>query len=132
MSVAAATKRAGNVVRFESKRQQALFTWRDLLDLNAWDSSGRRVEVDRSEDLDGLGQFALVFRGNEPWATWAISREGARVLLWDCITLADIGRFDCMRQALAAIPNASAEAVPRAASAEVIPFAALLARRSAA
>jgi hypothetical protein len=124
--------RSGNVIRLEPKRQQALFSCRDLMDLSEWDGAGRRVDVDRREDLDGLGQFAMVFEGEQPWASWAIGREGGRILLWDCVTLADVGRFDTMRDTLAAIPGPGARRAAPSAGADVIPFAALQARRSAA
>ena len=129
---AVAMQGASNVIHFARKRQQALFTCRDLLELNEWDSRGRRVEVDRCEDLSGLGQFAMIYGHDEPWASWAVSREGARILLWDCITLADVGRFETMRETLAAVPGPWAAPAAVAPEAEVIPFPASTGRRSAA
>lgn len=116
-----------NVIRFEGRQVPAGFTCRDLMDLQRWDGEGR-LEVDPVADR--TGQYAMIYRGEEPWASWAITREGGRILVWDCVSLADIGRFNSMREALAAVPGSSGRHLP-APGATVIPFSALLARRSA-
>src|ERR1700729_3519612 len=91
------TDKAGRAVVVAFRCAPATFglTARDRLDLHHWAGKDRRVEVE-----DGL---AMIYRGGEPWAAWAIGRDGARLLLWDCITHADIGRFEAMREALAAL-----------------------------
>ena len=119
----------GNVIRFEGRQVAAGFTCRDLVELQDWDTGGRRIEVDPCADR--MGQYAMIYRGQEPWASWAITREGGRVLVWDCISLADVGRFDCMRDALDAVPGQAPQPERPAFCAEVIPFSALRARRSA-
>jgi len=130
MARMSAAEGSANVIRFEGRQVTAGFTCRDLMDLQNWDDGGCRLEVDPCADW--TGQFAMIYQGEEPWASWAISREGGRILVWDCVTLADIGRFDGMRQALAAVPGGRPQVPVAAAPAEVIQFSTLLARRSAA
>ena len=51
-----------------------------------------------------MGCFAMVYRAGASWASWGVARQGRSGLLWDCVTLADIGRFPSMIDALAALP----------------------------
>jgi hypothetical protein len=122
---------ASNVIRFEGRQATVGFTCRDLMEIQEWDGGDRRIEVDPS--VDSNGQFAMIYEGEAPWASWAISRQGSRILVWDCVTLADVGWFGGMRQALAAVPGGPTAPEPTAKpQAEVIPFRPFLARRSAA
>ena len=117
------------VIQFRGRQVQASFTRRDLLDFELWHSDECRLDVDRT-DNDGIGQFALVFEGAKAWASWAISRDNGKVLVWDCVTMADLGRFDCMQQALAALPGQAADPAPMMA-AQIISFRDAVARRLA-
>ncbi len=101
--------RSAQVITFRAPETPAGFTSRDLLELHCWDKGGRRLEIDEYAECGEAGQFAMIYNGGEPWATWAISREDGLVLLWDCISLADIGRFATVREALARIPGAPVE-----------------------
>ena len=65
--------------------------------------------------------FALIYRGEEPWAAWAVGRDGDRLLVWNCVTHVDIGRFDTMTEALAALGERPC-AAPKLAETNVIPF----------
>ena len=131
MSAFLAARGSAEVIKFTGRQVRAGFTCRDLMELTEWDGAGRRIEVD--PHTTELGQFALIYEGAQPWASWAISREGAQILLWDCITLVDIGRFACIGEALAAVPGGTAEpASKKPEGAAVIPFRAPLARRPAA
>jgi hypothetical protein len=117
------------VIQFRGRQVEARFTARDLLEFEHWRAGERRLEVDGSEN-DGLGQFAIVYDGEQPWASWAITRENGKVLVWDCVRLSDLGRFECMHQALAALPGQSRDPAP-AIAAQVISFRDALARRAA-
>ena len=82
------------------KHQPAGFTLRDRADLDDWSSDDHRVAVCASD----MGPFAMLYEAGRPWASWGVVRQGRSVLLWDCVTLADIGRFASMIDALAAVP----------------------------
>lgn len=93
----------------------AEFTARDRGDLEEWMAAGRHVSMCVCE----FGVFAMLYRGGAPWAAWGVVRQERTVLVWDCVTLADIGRFPSMFDALAALPiMPSAVSIP-----SVLPFA---------
>lgn len=81
-------------------RNQASFTPRDRADLSDWSARGYRVAMCSSE----MGAFAMLYQDGAPWASWGLVRQGREILLWDCVTLADIGRYRSMAAALAAVP----------------------------
>ncbi len=101
------------VIPFRGARGAAGLTGRDRLELLQWAARGCRVEIE-----DAL---AMIYRGDEPWAAWAIGRDGERLLVWNCVTHADIGRFDTMPEALAAL-KAGPGAAPKPAATNVIPM----------
>lgn len=105
----------GEVVRLVLPHQAGQgFTPRDRLDLQLWaQARHRRVEFHAYDD----GQFALLYGSAEPWASWAVARQNGLVLVWDSVTLFDIGQFGSMERALAALPAAMAPV-----AANVIPF----------
>ena len=75
------------------------FSLRDRDDLDAWASHGRRAVLVSSE----MGMFAMLHEGGQTWASWGIVRQSRGLLVWNCITLADVDRFATMADALAAI-----------------------------
>ena len=79
---------------------QTGFTLRDREDLEEWSSIHHRVSICTSD----MGSFAMVYEAGRPWASWGVVRQGRSVLLWECVTLADIGSFPSMIDALAAVP----------------------------
>ena len=81
-------------------QQQTSFTLRDSEDLKDWSSAEHRVSICHSD----MGPFAMLYEAERPWASWGVVRQGRSVLLWDCVTLADIGLFPSMIDALAAVP----------------------------
>ncbi len=120
---ASESAQSAKVVRFQPRPAPG-FTSRDLIELNGWETPDHRVEID--EAGEPLGQFAMMFQAGEPWASWAVSRDGATILVWDCVSLADIGRFETMQAALQAVPARRHAAAPATArTAEVIRMAAL-------
>lgn len=82
-------------------RGKAEFTLRDRADLDEWSAGNRPVSLCSSE----MGTFAMLYQEGMRWASWGVVRQGRKILLWDCVTLADIGRFRSMFDALAAIPD---------------------------
>lgn len=95
------------------------FTARDLAELERWASAERRVALCSGES----SAFAMLYVGPTPWASWAVTRQDGAVLVWNCVSLADLGRFACMAAALAAVAGAGLEE-GWDADANVIPFAA--------
>src|SRR3954452_24073009 len=99
-----AAEGSAKVIQFRGGQAEGIgFTPVDLLSLRLWDKGDRRLELDPPGGASG-GQFAMIFDADQPWASWAIGRENGKLLVWDCVSLADLGRFDTMRQALAALP----------------------------
>ncbi len=93
--------RSGEVIWLTQRQVRAGFTARDLEDLAQWASQTRRLALWDSD----TGSFAMLYADRSPWASWAVTREDGMVRLWNSITLADVGRFPCMCDALAAIPS---------------------------
>lgn len=77
------------------------FTRRDVADLEGWSTEGCRAVACTSE----TGQFAMLYKGDHAWASWGVVRKPRGVLLWNCVTLRDIGVFPTMADALAATGN---------------------------
>ena len=107
------------------------FTARDRAELERWASTGRRVVLYDWETVP----FAMLHDGATPWASWAVAREhgvreGGSVLVWNCVSLEDLGRFGCMADALAAVLGAALDEGWQAAS-NIIPLAAARARLAA-
>lgn len=101
------------------------FSPRDLAELERWSSGERRFALDDGE----AGPFATLYFGRLPWASWAVARQDGEVLVWNCITLGDLGRFACMSDALAAIRNEPEAEIIQVPS-NIIPFTAARARAS--
>ena len=81
----------GIVIAFSIRQPAAGFSRLDRDELESWASSGRRVEYE--DAWDAANQFALIYRGGEPWSSWAVTRESTEILVWDCVTHHDLGRF---------------------------------------
>ena len=98
------------------------FSSAELVELAGWGGSGRRLELEAA--VEGQFNFALIYQDQTPWASWGLGRDGADILVWDCITHADIGRFGTLGAALAAVPAGRdrGRAAPVRTSAEVIPL----------
>lgn len=107
MSSAASTG-AGQVVWLAQRQARPGFSARDQLDLELWASDDRRMAIWEGE----VGSFAMLYMDDAPWASWAVAREGGALRVWNTITLADVGEFSCMTDALAAVacaPSKEAE-----------------------
>ena len=98
MTVASAVGR-GEIAWFVRRCDEPGFTARDRLELDRWMSGGCRTVVLDDDPSD----YAMLYEGVTPWARWAVSRQDGRLVMWDCVTFADIGRFSSMVDALATI-----------------------------
>ncbi len=92
---------AGTVIAFVRRAGSNAFTPRDLAELTRWAGEERRFALHE----DGSDMFALLYSGAAPWASWGVAREGDAVLLWNCVSLADVGCFRSMVEALAVLPG---------------------------
>lgn len=97
-------------------RVGAGFTADDLVIFQRLLVVGVRIEV--HTDDGGTGQqFAMIYQDLQPWASWAVCRTNWDILVWNCTTSADLGRFETMWEALAFLPG-KPSAHPDALSAE--------------
>ena len=101
MSTPADRSNQGQIVYLAPREAAAGFTPRDRLELERWAGQGRRSIIYQDEHVP----FAMLYKGPEPWASWAVMRQGAELVLWNCVTFADVGRFRTMHDALAALPG---------------------------
>ena len=100
------------------------FTARDRITLEAWQRDAERHGYSRVLIEPGApgtrpdgGSYALVYRSGWAWAAWGLARRDDTVLVWDCGSGADFGRFPTVQQALAALPSAGyRQAVSRRAA----------------
>ena len=118
-----------NIIPFRMAPPPSGFTGDDLRAFSHWEAGSNRVEIDDASDIDPIGQFAMIYEGANPWASWAIGREGIQIVLWDCISLQTLGRFASVRAALAAIPGAPVQSDWQP-MAEIIPLRPFLNRPS--
>ena len=124
MSAACAGAGPGRLIAFRQILPRSGLSCRDLLDLEHWDSGGRRWQVVEGSCNPELGRYVVIHAGNTAWASWGIGRDGGALLLWDCVSHADIGRFASMQAALAALSGAAASRPVRAAVVRFHPEAA--------
>lgn len=98
------------------------FTARDRAELDRWASADRRLVF-----CDGDGApFAMLHDGATPWASWAVARQDGAVLVWNCVSLEDLGHFASMADALSTVLGAFKDESLQASN--IIPFAAARAR----
>jgi hypothetical protein len=57
--------------------------------------------ADADEDI---GDFILISRSDQAWASWGVARRGDMVLLWQSTNGENMGFFKTMALALAALP----------------------------
>lgn len=87
------------------------FNSRDLIALTCWmqraDGHGyRRVLIEGGTGRGGPeeGGYVLIYAPQRDWARWGIARSGAQLVVWNCGTGADLGRFPTMLEALESLP----------------------------
>ena len=114
---------SGEIVWFARRTETPGFTARDRLELARWQANGCRRVVHETDPLE----FAMLYEGKATCASWAMARQDGYLLVWNCVTLIDLGRFSSMLNALAALSGS----VPDAGepSCNVVSFAAAQLRR---
>jgi hypothetical protein len=86
-----------------------LLSFRDKVDVCRWEVAhslpriSRVVIFDRVETDAGTVDFVLVYGADSPWARWGLARRGGAVTLWRCSDGDDLGVFETMAEALAAL-----------------------------
>ena len=111
------------VILFRAPAPAPGFNGRDRMELANWRRPGCRLEVEDCTygEHGERSSYALLYKGDKPWASWGLTREGGRVLAWNCITHADLGHFASVTEALDAIPGHGRKA-PAAVTADIIPL----------
>ncbi len=102
--------RSGIVVAFTARAEHRLhLTMRDRLSVAHWNAAlplgSYRLVIHPHlpGDPPELGDMALVYRPADPWAAWGFTRQGERILAWNCVTGIDAGRFAEMDEALTTV-----------------------------
>jgi len=86
-------------------------TWQDRARLVGFD---RMVIHDRDPgDATEVGNFLSVYRSGQAWSRWGFARHGHVVRAWCCLTLADVGEFSCMAEALEDVLEGMAQVATR-------------------
>lgn len=86
------------------------FTLVDRLALQSWGrraaatSYGRvHIEPPRPGAGPDSAAFALIYRRDDPWSRFGLSRGPAGITVWDSLTGQDLGDYPTMEAALAAL-----------------------------
>jgi hypothetical protein len=76
-----------------------------LLQWEARDQGGIRLAIHkrRHDDPPEVGEFASIYPPNGRWAAWGAVRQGRAISVWRAGDGRDIGRFETMGEALAAV-----------------------------
>ena len=83
------------------------FSTADRLALMEWQALGEtfRLTIHKRlpDDPPEIGEFASIYRGSGHWASWGVARHGRTLRVWRATDGHDLGRFESMREALAAV-----------------------------
>ena len=88
------------------------FTTADRVELLRWqlrEQGGVRLAIHkrRHDDPPEVGEFASIYPHDGAWAAWGAVRQGRAINVWRARDGRDIGRFDTMGEALAAVTNSA-------------------------
>ena len=72
---------------------------RDRAELGRWAARDRRLIFCPTE----TGEFSLIYNGPQPWASWGVTRQDGQIVVWDCITFADLCQAPTVTRALRAV-----------------------------
>ena len=108
-------RRSAEIVPFVAKTCSAnRFTAIDRIHALDWDvrsaaPAGARLTIHarRDDDAPEVGEYLSIYRANERWAAWGVARQGEMITVWYGPTGSDLGRFPSMKDALAAVSDAS-------------------------
>jgi hypothetical protein len=91
----------------------------DRIQAAQWEAShaypaGARLEIHdrRWDDAPEVGDYIGIYRADDRWAVWGVARNGATITVWHGPSGADLGSFNTMAAALAAVCISSIQ--PRA------------------
>lgn len=95
--------------------QGTCLTPQDRMTVSAWRDRARLAGFERMviHDRDAgdaleVGNFLSVHRCGQAWSRWGFARAGRTIRAWCCLSGADIGQFDTLAEALAAVLEGSA------------------------
>lgn len=86
------------------------FTVADRVALQGWSTRAALIGYSRVVIEPGMpgaapdrASYALIYERNDPWSRWGLAREHGRIVAWCSRTGADLGEWDTMAAALAAL-----------------------------
>ncbi len=83
------------------------FTAADRATLLQWQARRHEVRLAihkrRHDDPPEVGEFASIYPADTRWAAWGAARQGRAIRVWRARDGRDIGRFETMGEALAAV-----------------------------
>jgi hypothetical protein len=108
-------RRSAEIVPFVNKAYTAnRFTAMDRIHALDWDMTnaapaGARLAIHarRDDDAPEVGEYLSIYRANERWAAWGAARQGPVITVWHGPSGSDLGHFPSMKDALAAVSDAS-------------------------
>ena len=104
---------SANIIPFAPRAEAANhFTTADKVELLSWNASeqgGVRLAIyhRRHDDPPEVGEFASIYPPNGNWAAWGAVRQGRAISVWRAKDGRDIGRFETMGEALAAVASSA-------------------------
>lgn len=108
-------RRSAEIVPFVNRQCAAnRFTAIDRIHALDWDMTnaapaGARLAIHarRDDDAPEVGEYLGIYRANERWAVWGAARQGCMITVWHGPSGSDLGQFPSMKDALAAVSDAS-------------------------
>ncbi len=106
------TKPSAAIIPFVPRVGNDRFTAADRLDVLSWEArnqGGVRLAIykRRHDDPPEVGEFASFYPPDARWAAWGAVRQGRAIRVWRSMDGRDIGRFDTMGEALAAVTKSA-------------------------
>ena len=98
------------ILMFPARAAAGSFTWGDRMALQGWSLRAAALGYGRvliEPGCPGGGPdraaYALIYRRNDPWSRWGLSRGVDGINVWCSLTGADHGTFRTMDTALASL-----------------------------
>lgn len=105
-------RRSAEIVPFVNPCPANRFTAIDRIHALNWNMTNAAgawlaIHARRDDDAPEVGEYLGIYRANERWAVWGAARQGGVITVWHGPSGSDLGRFPSMKDALAAVSNAS-------------------------
>ena len=102
--------KSADIIPFATRVGHDRFTAADRMELLRWearDQGGARLAIykRRHDDPPEVGEFASIYPPEGRWAAWGAVRQGRAIKVWRAGDGRDIGRFETMGEALAAVSS---------------------------